>query len=141
MTECRRQSHGLPGVLGEIAEIAGLNAAMAVAETVGGTRAYISRRPGPDHWLTRAVGPEAATLIANHFTTGRTGIEIEFPLGSAGSYNRERRQRARRLIELTERGLFTAAIARQLGITDRAVRQFKARRRHKRDDRQGGLDL
>ncbi len=131
----------LPGVLGEIEEIAGLEAALAVAEAVGGTRAYISRRPGPDHWLTRAVGAETAATLADHFTTGRTGLELEFPLGPTGSIARERRRRARRLATLTEQGHPTVAIARELGLTDRAVRLYKARRRRGREDGQGDLDL
>ncbi|MCJ2050874.1 hypothetical protein [Methylobacterium sp. J-070] len=133
------ESHGLPGVLGEIAEVAGLAAALAVAEAVGGTRAYVPRRPGPDHWLVRAAGPEAAAAIADHLTTGRSGSEIEFPIGPAGSYVKERRRRARKMRELTAQGLPNRQTARQVGVTERAVRLFKARVR--RDDSQGDLGL
>ena len=134
-------SHGLPGVLGEIAEIAGLEAALAVAEKVGGSRAYIARRPGADHWLVQAVGTEAAAKIADYFTTGRTGAEILFPVGPRGSYNAEKRRRARKLAELTARGLPTDQVARQAGITRRGVQLFKARQRERGDDPQGDLDL
>lgn len=134
-------SHGLPGVLGEIAEIAGLAAALAVAEAVGGTRAYIPRRPDADHWLVRAVGAEAAARIADYLTTGRTGSEIEFPIGPAGSYVKERQCRARRLRELTAQGLSNRQTAQRVGITERAVRLFKARMRGRGDDPQGELAL
>lgn len=132
-------SHGLPGVLGEIAEIAGLEAALAVAEKVGGSRAYIARRPDANHWLVRAVGAEAAIKIADYFTTGRTGVEIEFPIGPQGSYNAERRARARKIAELTAKGLPTGQVARQAGITRRGVQLFNARRRKRGDDPQGDL--
>lgn len=132
-------SHSLPGVLGEIAEIAGLPAALAVAEAVGGTRAYIPRQPDADHWLVRAVGAEEAARIADYFTTGRTGSEIEFPIGPSSSYVKERRLRARRLRELTAQGLSNRQTARQVGVTERAVRLFKARQRDRGEDSQGDL--
>lgn len=133
------RAHRLPGALGEIAEIAGLDAALAVAAVVGGTRAYIARDPGRNHWLVRAVGAEAAAVIVDHFTTGRSGVEIEFPVGPRGSYVRERRARARRLVELTAQGLSNDEVAKGAGITRRGVLYFKAKRRRSKDRDQGDL--
>lgn len=132
-------SHGLPGVLGEIADLVGVGAALAVAEAVGGTRAYIARRPAADNWLIKAVGAEAAALIIDHFAVGSQGVEIEFPVGPAGSYMRERRQRAKRLADLAAQGLRTTDIARQAGMTRRGVQMHQARRRERGDDDQGNF--
>lgn len=135
------ESHQLPGLLAEIADVAGIDAALAVADAVGGRRAYIPRQPGPEHWLTVAVGGANAARIADHFTTGRTGAELEFPVGPGGSYNRERRRRARQIADLVERGLQSTEIARQAGITRRGAQMAKARIAGTVDPRQGKLDL
>lgn len=132
-------SHGLPGVLGEIVEIAGLEAALAVAEKVGGSRAYIARRPDANHWLVQAVGAEAAAKIADYFTTGRTGAEIDFPIGPASSYRAERRRRRQKIAGMVAEGLSNREVARQAGMTRRGVVMFKARNRDKGDDPQGDL--
>lgn len=135
------ESHQLPGLLAEIADVAGIDAALAVADAVGGRRAYIPRQPGPEHWLTIAVGASNAARIADHFTTGRTGAELEFPLGPGGSYNRERRRRARQIADLVDRGLQSTEIARQAGITRRGAQMAKARITGPADPKQGKLDL
>ena len=46
----------LPGVLAEIAAVAGEDAALAVAAAHGGTQVYIPPAPARDHWLARLVG-------------------------------------------------------------------------------------
>lgn len=139
----RNPAHGLPGVLGEIADLVGVGPAVAVADMVGGTRAYIARKPSSDNWLVRAVGAECAAVIADHFATGRTGVELEFPVGPSGSYNRERRQRARRMADLAAEGAGSTEIARQVGITRRSAQRFNARERADEagDPRQGKLDF
>lgn len=123
------ESHNLPGILGEIADLVGIEAALAVAAKVGGTRAYITRKPDANHWLVRAIGPEKAAVLVEHYTTGRTGAELEFPIGPGGSYNREKRQRAARMRELAEQGLQSTAIARQVGVTRRSAMRFLKRQR------------
>lgn len=135
-------SHGLPGVLGEIAEIAGLDAAFAVARAVGGTRVYIPRRPGPDHWLLQAVGTEAAAKIVDHFTTNQSGTDLDIPVGPDGSYNRGKRERTKRIAELRAQGLMTHHIARRVGVTRRTVQNVNRRLdRSRDDDPQGDLGL
>jgi DNA-binding NarL/FixJ family response regulator len=134
-------SHGLPGVLGEIAEIAGLEAALAISDKVGGTRAYIARRPDEKNWLVQAVGTEAAAKIADYFTTGRTGAEIEFPIGPASSHRKELRRRRQKIAGLVAKGLSNREVARQAGMTRRGVVMFKARHRDDADDPQGDLGI
>lgn len=129
----------LPGALGEIAELVGLEAALAVAEAKGGMRAYISRRPKPDNWLTKAVGQEVADRIAEHFSNGRSGIEIEFPVGPVGSFVRERQLRAERMQALVDEGLSSDQIAHAVGITRRNVNRFKEKLRD--DGKQGSFEF
>ncbi len=111
----------LPGVLAEIASIAGESAAVAVARARGGTRAYI---PGEDglrdgHWLVAAVGMEAARAIARRLGGG----DVDVPLGPyAGS--RARIHQAIR--EGLRSGQSEAAIARMAGVADRTVRRHKS---------------
>ncbi|MCX9146599.1 hypothetical protein [Erythrobacter sp. WG] len=74
----------LPQVLDDIARLAGEDAARKVAEAVGGTRVYIPPVPGPDHWLSKLVGLEAARKIGDHFTGGFAGTPLEIPLADTG---------------------------------------------------------
>ncbi|MGA8169798.1 MAG: hypothetical protein WB816_03015, partial [Methylocystis sp.] len=69
----------LTGVLREIADLfpenpgEGLRAALAIAEARGGTEAHFPARAPDDHWLTRAVGREAADRICAHFRVAQRG--------------------------------------------------------------------
>lgn len=60
----------LPPLLAEIAEVAGLDAALALAEARGGSRITIPARPRPDHWFAQTVGMEAAEKIAAFYRVG-----------------------------------------------------------------------
>ncbi len=59
----------LPYPLDEIADVAGIDAALAIADSVGGTRVSLPARARPDHWLTVCVGMDKAKLICDHFRT------------------------------------------------------------------------
>lgn len=74
----------LPGVLREIADIAGEEAALAVAAARGGTQIYLPTVPPIDHWLCRLIGVKQARAVAEHLTCGIYGCRIELPLGPAG---------------------------------------------------------
>lgn len=80
----------LPGVLAEIAALAGDEAALAVADARGGTEVYIPPVPADDHWLCALIGREAARAVADHLTEGVGGRRIELPLGPAGHAARMR---------------------------------------------------
>ena len=82
----------LPPVLAEIADIAGLDAAMALAEARGGQRVFIPASAGPDHWLVRTVGETAASLICEHYRGGTNGETIDVPAGPASSYRKQARK-------------------------------------------------
>lgn len=116
----------LTGVLADIARIAGLDAALAVVRARGGTRAYFPRAPGPDHWLSRAVGAETAALICRELLANQTGDEIDIPQGPTGTLRAARRMAA----EMDASGASAPVIAVATGLTDRTVRRMRARRRH-----------
>jgi hypothetical protein len=131
------QDEDLPALLAEIAEVAGLKAALAMAEARGGSRVYIPRHPGPGHWLTVAVGAVAARKIADHFAAGSAGIEIELPVGPHGTYVRQQRARRARMHALVKDGVSIDRIAREVGIDRSNVKRFK--RKLREDDGQGSL--
>lgn len=117
----------LPGILAEIAEIAGEAAALQVAAAKGGTMAYFPL-PGhlhEKHWLVEAVGIKAASAIAECLAE-REMRSIEIPLGPlAGIRGRSRAAMARALAE----GKSVSQAARLAGV------HMRTARRHKNADR------
>lgn len=71
----------LPAVLEEIAQVAGLDAAWALARARGGTTIFLPRKPGKRHWLSDIVGHEAATKICAHFRGNHT-MSITVPMAA-----------------------------------------------------------
>lgn len=121
----------LPGVLREIAEIAGLPAALRIAEARGGTRMHFPFRLPAGHWLRKLVGDGAAERLAVHFrTTNRGGVYLEIPLGPKGHYQQARRK----TLELMRAGLSASETARRVGIHARTVKRYRS------DARGGGRD-
>jgi len=114
----------LPGVLAEVAEVAGLKAALELAAARGGNRAYIPAGCGDDHWLVRAVGREAADAICAHFAVP-SGIEIEIPRGPTGRQAQLYRDLARMIGESRS----SSEITRALGISRRTVTRHRAKLR------------
>ena len=103
----------LPGVLAEIAEVAGRAAALQIALAHGGEDAFHIPRPehlGPDHPLTSLVGAEAARVIARRCGGGPVYIP-----------------RASRALApwLAGQGLTTAEIAARLGLSRRTARRYR----------------
>ena len=121
----------LPGILAEIAAVAGEDAALAIAAARGGTQVYIPPDPARDHWLSLLVGHRMAVAIAERLTCGiDVGRRVELPLGPTGSAA-QARAKVDHLIRdghLSERD-----IARATGYTTRGVRLRAAKIR---DDRQ-----
>lgn len=113
----------LPGVLCEIAEVAGVEAALQIAELFGGARLFIPAHVKPDCWLARAVGEASAKAISAHFTSGDHSQNIEIPLGETGAAARRRQAVEAMLAE----GVPNEEIARRLRVTARSVRRHKAR--------------
>lgn len=126
----------LPGVLDEIAEVAGLPAAIAIAARTGGTRVYIPARAEDDHWLVDCVGRRAADKICARFS----GERIDMPLYHGGAYPQLRRAIAKRVHDLDRSHRSSREIAIQVGVTQRTVhRHRRAHRGDGDDDGQGSL--
>lgn len=125
----------LPQVLADIARIAGEEAARRVAGAVGGTRVYIPPQPGPDHWLAKLVGQEAAQKIADHLTAGPLGARVDIPLGDTGFMSSQQA----RIDAMIMAGRSERDIALACRYTERGVRKRKARLKALHDSRQGKL--
>lgn len=123
---------GLPETLREIAEVAGLEAAMKLAWARGGTQVWIPRRVGPRHWLVQAVGREAADAICRHYcVTDADGhqvgrLRLLIPQGGTGVLAQARRRLAHEL-RTGNSGVRTAA--RKCGLSERAAWRLKAKMR------------
>jgi hypothetical protein len=131
----------LPGLLAEIAEVAGLDAALMLAERVGGTRVSIPARATPDHWLVELVGRKAADAICDQFRTlsaeGREAgaRHVVIPRGPAGCLTKARRRLAEELIA----GTSAREAARRAGLSERAAFRMRARMRDEENSPQGRL--
>jgi hypothetical protein len=97
----------LPGVLGDIARIATVEAAVAIAKTFGGTRLYLPHEPRAGHALSELVGVKIARLLCRQLGGRRHDIPSARP---ALRWHEARRLRL-------EEQLSHAAIALRLGIT------------------------
>ncbi len=118
----------LPSLLAEIAEVAGLDAALALARARGGSRITIPAAPGKGHWLCKLVGREAALALAEHFATSdgvsrRRGAILELPVGPVGAHA----QVSRRVDAMIRAGVSADEIARTVGVSRRTVFRRKGR--------------
>lgn len=117
----------LPGILAEIAEISGREAAELIAKHRGGSRVYFppSAALRTDHWIVALVGAERAVMIAKEIADP-CGLKVDIPFGPNGPVNQACRSRLALVRSMTLDGASAALIARHLGITDRAVRSIRA---------------
>ena len=129
----------LPELLREIAELTDVPTALAVAAARGGTTTAINARLSAEDWLVQAVGMDKAKIISHHFTSGKARAKVFIPLGPAGSYQAERRQRAELMAKAEAEGLSANQAARRVGVTDRSIYAFRARSRRPKNSRQGSL--
>ncbi len=111
----------LTGILGDIADVAGVGAALTIADIKGGTMAYI---PLPDnlkmeHWLVKAVGINKAKEIAKILGGGA----VEVPLGPFGGYRKKVWQSIRKGLE---EGFSAAKVAKLTGVHQRTVYRHKS---------------
>lgn len=87
---------GLPEPLDVIADAAGLDAALKLADAYGGTRVSFPARVSDDHWLSQLVGLEAAKAICKEMAQISPGGrmrgagEIVIPRGPANHYAKAR---------------------------------------------------
>jgi DNA-binding NarL/FixJ family response regulator len=125
----------LPGVLAEIASVAGIDAALKLAAARGGTWVYFPcKSMADDYWLVEIVGRRAAEAIVAHFVT-TSMARIKIPLGPMGT----RARVWRRIRQMLDAGNSAAVIARTLGIDERTVKRHSSGATGGADPRQGDL--
>ncbi|SFZ85984.1 Homeodomain-like domain-containing protein [Devosia enhydra] len=113
----------LPPVLAEIAAVAGVDAAWALARAKGGTTVFLPRRAGHRHWLTEIVGQEAADKICRHYRTNHQS-RLTIPLAAAAMKSERWTEALRSDMSLTE-------TARAMGVHERTVTNWRRRARGK----------
>lgn len=131
----------LPGLLGQIADIAGPTAALHIAQARGGARVAIPPQAEADHWLTECVGFEVADKIckglaivdADDRKKGVTGEVL--PLGDASVLKTAKR----RLREALANGHSARDAARIAGLHERTAWREKARLNSSDENRQQSL--
>lgn len=127
----------LPGLLGDIADIAGSTVALQIAQSYGGTRVNIPPRAHAGHWLVDLVGFETADKICRGLATldaegHLKGIHKEvLPLGPAGALQNARRRAREALAD----GKSAREAARIAGLHERTIWRMKS----DDDDGQGSL--
>lgn len=127
----------LPGILADIADIAGVQVAYEIARSHGGVRVSIPPRAQDGHWLTELVGFDVADEICRGLSTldpeGKLrGVQNEvIPRGPAALLKAARRQASKALAE----GKSAREAARISGLHERTIWRMKA----DEDDGQGTL--
>lgn len=131
----------LPGVLAEIAEVAGETAALMISAKHGGRRVYIPsvKRMHKAQWLMECVGVDLAKKICAHFEVNGGGQPIDVPLHVGGTYKQFVRSVAQRVHHLDREGKSSAEISRQLGLTQRTVHRHRAKHGRPKNTKQGDL--
>lgn len=122
----------LPGALAEIAEIAGVQAALKLAADYGGRRVYIPARAADDHWLVVCVGRVAADSICRHFAAPSDvdrphvcsrGCRVDVPMAGGGVLAGARRAAAR----LTQDGASISQTAGAVGLSSRTIERLRGK--------------
>lgn len=120
------------GLLREVAEAAGVTAALRLAHVFGGTKVYIPHRIPPGHPLAEAAGAAAAQYLSDSYA----GELVLIPLGTdADSAAKRRTIRERLAADVPQQ-----RIAREVGCHIRTVEREAARRRGGDPDQLSLLD-
>ena len=120
----------LPGVLREVAEAAGREAAELIAEARGGSRVYFppSDKLRSDHWIVVLIGADRAVKVSEAIADP-IGVRVDVPFGPASQTRQTSRSRIAVVLSMTLDGESATSIARHLSITDRSVRLIRERLR------------
>ncbi|MGD0564521.1 MAG: hypothetical protein ABSA66_15700 [Roseiarcus sp.] len=108
----------------EIAEGAGLDAALGLARARGGLRISVPRNPRAAPWLAEAMGEKGAAILCDLYGGELIDLPAD-PVSGSGQNARVRRIRQ----AIREGALSANEIARMAGVTRRAVFINKARMR------------
>ncbi|MEO8343372.1 MAG: Mor transcription activator family protein [Gallionella sp.] len=115
-------AHGYPGVLAEIADAIGEDAAMTIANQYGGTRLYVPKRIQVVHPLAELLGMEAAQKLASVL-----GGQDHFDIPQAVALKRAKRN-AQIFADRAE-GASVSELARKNSMSERNIRAIFAARR------------
>ncbi len=134
----------LPGILAEIADVAGDAAALQLMASHGGRRVYIPVVYSPTCWLHDAVGEIAARAIIDHFKGFSASgdpirYEMEIPVGDMGSLGRARKQAAVAFSKAIEEGCGVRTAGHRAGVSSRTAWYMARRLKGRSDDGQGSL--
>jgi hypothetical protein len=121
----------LPLILQEIEEVAGHTAALQIVRARGGERVMIPKTAREGHWLTNAVGIEAARGIVQRLGGETITLPADPTRGLKGA------QRA--AAEAIGRGLSSNEAARVSGLTRRAIEKRRQKIREVVSGGQGDL--
>jgi len=106
---------GMSGILAEVADLAGVAAALALAERYGGDKVHVPARPRPDSPLARCIGADTASALGERYG----GENIAVPLGPVN--------RTRRVEVMLCDGARPVEIIRKLRVSRRTVERAAAR--------------
>jgi Mor family transcriptional regulator len=115
----------LTGILREIEEIAGRQAALTIADKFGGTRVYLPAHVQKEHWLTQCVGMAAAQKIARQLSSPH-GLTVTIPIGPNFQIERDRK-----IASALNSGKSAQQLAKQLRVTMRTIHRWRAAARKK----------
>lgn len=115
---------GLPAVLAEIVQVAGIDVARVLAAEKGGQEVDIPAEAREGHWLTELVGMPAARKLCNYFRSqgpgGRArGVRLVIPMGNVRTMQL--------MVRAIEAGGKNSQIAAMTGRHERTVRRIKAK--------------
>lgn len=124
----------LPGILGEIEEIAGREVAETIAFARGGqTTSFLpADRMKEGNWLVELVGLETARKIADGLNIVGS-LSLAIPLGGSSACTAATRIRQEKAMALFRDGRSVRAVALALGMTERGVRLMRQRLRQSGD--------
>lgn len=100
-------------ILTELAEVAGWDAAIKIADMRGGTQIRIPQEPAPEHWLWDLLGEQAARAISARYG----GSCLWVPKNDADSL----RMRNEQIRADRRAGATINALAQRYRLTDRQI--------------------
>jgi hypothetical protein len=97
----------------DLAVVIGAEATRLFLARFAGCTIYVPAQAGPDHPITRTIGPEAAAELCAHYHRVRLDVPIAF-------------SRRLRVLDLKRAGRSNQEIARDVWLTERQVRRILA---------------
>jgi len=129
-----KSSVKLSGVLAEIADLLGTEAAIKIATARGGTTIFIPANPDDEHWLVMLLGRDTATALCKHYATYGSrgfGTRIHIPFGPTST----REAKAALVRSLIRDGKSSTEIALTAHVSERTVFRQKQMMREQDEQR------